>query len=148
MRWLTVVSVVLLAACSGTLPPGPMGQPLDMREYLPDTARSGTPDSTFRAQLKLGPDSTSVEMEWATFRHTTGRYVSTLSGRTLTPSRLDSVRIGNVSSLQNMGTKTEPIESGTVQLLWFKHTLLWHSSGAKNFGFDALGRRTIGRGTP
>jgi hypothetical protein len=140
-------SAVVFAACSGELQPGPIGQPLEMRQYLPDSLRSeaaAKPDSTFRQTIPVGPDSARVEIEWATFRHATGRYVSSVSARLTKSTKLDSLRLGNVSALKNSGTKTDPIESGNVQVLWYMHRITGRQSGAMNFGFDAVGRRTIG----
>lgn len=145
-RWV-FAPFVLLVACSGELRPGPVGQPLELRQYLPDSLRAesaGTPDSTYHQEIPVGPDSARVEMTWSTFRHTTGRYVSSISARLTTPAKYDSLSLGTVSALKNAGTKTAPVESGNIQVFWFRHTLLWHKSGAMNFGFDAGGRRTIG----
>ena len=145
-RWMPVL-VLLVTACSGQLSPGPVGQPLDLKQYLPDTLRAESaaiPDSTFSQEFTVGPDSARVELHWATFRHTTGRYVSSISGQLKSPVNYDSFRLANVSSLKAVGTKSEPVEAGTIQVLWFKHKLSLHSSGAINFGFDAAGSRTIG----
>lgn len=149
-RWM-LASAVLLTACSGQLQPGPLGQAVDMREYLPDSLRAQTdvkPDSTFRAQIVVGPDSAHVEIEWATFRLTTGRYFASISARLTATAKLDSLRLGNVSELINMGSKTDPLESAKIQVLWFKHVLWRHRSGATNFGFDAAGRRTVSPAAP
>ena len=146
MRRRMLASAVLLIACSGELQPGPMGKPLDMREYLPDSLRSQAavkPDTTFRAQIVVGPDSAQVEIEWAAFRLTSGRYLASVSARSLAPAKLDSLRLGAVSDLINVGSKTAPVESAKIEVRWFKHSLLRHRAGATIFGFDALGRRII-----
>ena len=145
-RLLLLASVVFFVACTGELQPGPTGHPVDMRQYLPDSLTKASqagakPDSSFRGSLKVGPDSAPVELEWATFRLTTGRYLASVSGRLLAPAKLDSIRLGAVSNLVNVGSKFDPIESATIEVYWFRHTLLWHRSGRASFGFDAAGNR-------
>ena len=148
MRRVSMAAVfALFAACTGQAPAGAIGQPIDLKPYLPDSLRApsaATPDSTYRQLIPVGPDSAQVEMAWSTFKHTTGRYVSSISAELKAPAKYDSLLLANVSSLKNSGTKEAPVEAGNVQVLWFRHTLLWHRSGAMNFGFDAAGRRTIG----
>ena len=141
------IVVALLTACTGQVAPGPIGRPLDMKQFLPDSLRpesAATPDSTFRQTIPVGPDSAQVEMVWKTFRHTTGRYVASISAELKGPAKFDSLLLANVSSLKNSGTKEAPVEAATVQVFWFRHTLLWHKAGAMNFGFDGAGGRTIG----
>jgi len=145
-RW-TLALTVAVAACSGRTEAGAIGQTLDLRQYLPDSLRSIAPsasDSTYRQQFAVGPDSARVEIMWKAFARNSGRYLSAVSAKLLAPAQYDSVRYGNISGLRNSGTKTSPIESASLQVAWFKHTMLWHQAGVMNFSFDGAGSRTIG----
>ena len=135
-----------LAACSGELQSAPIGKELDLRQYLPDTLRSaGTKvDSTYRQEMPVGPDSARVEMTWTTFPRDSGRFLSGVSARLVTPVKYDSLTLGNISDLKNAGTKTRPVASAKVQVGWFKRTFFIHRSGLMNFSFDASGSRSIG----
>jgi hypothetical protein len=74
MRKWTFVFAVALAACSGKMPPGPTGRPMELRKYLPDSLKTAPfpPDSSYRQEIVVGPDSARVELTWTTFRHGTG----------------------------------------------------------------------------
>ena len=139
-----------LVGCSGELQPSPIGRELDLRQYLPDTLRSRATavDSTFRQEMPVGPDSARVEMVWTTFQRDSGRFLSGVSARLVTPVRYDSLTLGNISELKNAGSKTRPVASAKVQVGWFKRTLLMHRSGVMNFSFDAGGSRSIGPAAP
>ncbi len=147
MRVWIVASVVVVGACSGRTEAGPLGRPLELRQYLPDSLRSavgsGT-DSTFQQEIPVGPDSARVDLVWKAFQHGSGRYLSSVSGRLAAPAPYDSVILGNISGLKNAGTKSDPIESAKVQVAWFKRGPFGHKAGLMNFEFDAAGRRTIG----
>ena len=145
-----VILVTALAACRGQTQPGPIGKPLELRQYLPDSLRSATSsaDSTFRQEIPVGPDSARVELVWNTFQHDSGRFLAELSARLVAPVRYDSLTLGNISGLQNVGTKTRPIESANVQVGWFRRAGLGHESGVMNFGFGGDGRRMIGPPAP
>ena len=147
MRGWILAFAVVVTACSGRREAGPIGRPLDMRQYLPDSLRSvvasGT-DSTFRQEIPVGPDSARVEMTWTAFQHGSGRYLSTISARLVAPVQYDSLVLGNISELKNSGTKSEPFESAKAQVAWFKRGIFGRKAGVMNFGFDAAGRRTIG----
>ena len=147
MRGWVLALAIVVTACSGRTEAGPIGRPLDMRQYLPDSLRSavasGT-DSTFRQEIRVGPDSARVEMSWTAFQHGSGRYLATVSARLVTPVQYDSLVLGNISDLKNSGTKSGPIESAKAQVAWFKRGIFGRKAGVMNFGFDAAGRRTIG----
>src|SRR5881394_2800371 len=84
-----VLLLLVLSACSSHTPAGPIGAPMDLRPYLPDSLRSAAPsagDSTFRQVIRVGPDSAQVEVTWAAFHAGAGRYLSSFSGRLLSPA--------------------------------------------------------------
>lgn len=145
MRTLCVVLVAALAACSNQMKPGAIGETVDLRQYLPDTLQTVafSPESTFRQMIVVGPDSARVELTWTTFRHGPGRYLANVSARLLAPVPYDSLSLGQVSELENVGSKFEPSESAKIGVAWFKKTLLVHRAGLTPFVFDAQGRRTI-----
>ena len=143
MRKWTFVFAVALAACSGKMPPGPTGRPMELRKYLPDSLKTAPfpPDSTYRQEIVVGPDSARVELTWTTFRHGTGWYLSSISARLVQPVRYDSLTLGEVSELTNIGSKPQPIESAKIGVLWFKTRFFAHTSGVTPFAFGANGRR-------
>lgn len=145
MRKWTIVLAAGLAACSGNMKPGPIGQTLDLRQYLPDTLRTPAtpPDTTYQDEIVVGPDSARVELTWTAFRHGPGRFVATVSARLLQPVHYDSISIGQVSELKNVGTKFEPVESAKIGIGWYKKKLFVHRSGVTPFRFDANGARTV-----
>jgi hypothetical protein len=147
MRACMAILGVALAACSGRMEPGPIGQPLDLRQYLPDSLRLGTPgvvDSTYRHQISVGPDSARVELSWTAFQHGSGRYLATIAARLLAEARYDSLKLVDPSDLQNSGSKWEADESAKVRVVWFKKGPLGVKSGAVKFWFSATGKRLFG----
>ena len=149
-RW-TLALATVLAACTGQLELGPIGQPLDLRQYLPDSLRTPTAtttDSIFRQEIRVGPDTARVELTWTTFQHGSGRYLSEISARLLAPVRYDGLTLGNVSELRNAGTKFQIVESATVQVGWSKRSIFGRKAGATGFSFNAGGGRTIGLPVP
>ncbi|MGE5101382.1 MAG: hypothetical protein ACM3SX_15445 [Deltaproteobacteria bacterium] len=147
MRRRILSLAVVLAACSGQREAGAIGQTLDLRQYLPDSLRSASTaaaDSTFRQEIRVGPDSAQVELVWTTFQHDSGRFLSSVAARLIAPVRYDSLTLGNPSNLRNTGTKTRVIASANAQVGWFKRTFFVHRAGVMNFAVDAAGRRTIG----
>jgi len=146
MRQWTIALAAALAACSSQTKPGTIGQSFDLRQYLPDTLRSTVQpaESTFRQEIPVGPNSAKVELTWTTFRHGSGRYLATISARLLEATPYDSLTLGAVSELANVGSKFEPTESAKIGVGWFKKTLFVHRSGLTPFEFDAQGRRTVG----
>ncbi|HEX8946345.1 MAG TPA: hypothetical protein VF785_24620 [Gemmatimonadaceae bacterium] len=144
MRRLMIALGAALAACSSQMTPGRVGQTVDLRQYLPDTLRLSVQpaDSTFRQEIPVGPNSAKVELTWTTFHHGSGRYLATISARLLEPTKYDSLNLGAVSALANVGSKFEPTESAQIGVAWFKKTLFVHQSGLTPFEFDAQGRRT------
>lgn len=145
MRSRTVALLGLtLLACSGRTDAGPIGQPIDLRRYLPDSLRTGTgADSTFRQKVPIGPEKAPVEMVWTTFQRDSGRYLATVAAQLPAPAPYDSIKVGEVSSLQNVGSKFVPIEGGKVRVRWFGRRLFRRVQGSTTFGFDASGRHTI-----
>ena len=138
MRFTLFILALFASACSKpTTNPGPIGQPVNLRQYLPDSLRSGPTeaDSTFRQQVHVGPDSANVEMEWATFRHTSGRYLNKISAKLVSAAPYDSLVLGTVSDLRNAGSKSQPVESGRIKVAWFRG----RKSGEMSFDFDAAG---------
>jgi hypothetical protein len=118
-----------------------------MRQYLPDSLKTTTnaaADSTYRQEMRVGPDSARVEMEWTAFQHGTSRLLARLSARLLAPVQYDSLKLGAISGLQNTGTKTNAVESANIQVAWFKRSPVGHKTGVMNFTFDAAGVRTVG----
>ncbi|HSQ31278.1 MAG TPA: hypothetical protein VLN49_15565, partial [Gemmatimonadaceae bacterium] len=100
-------------------------------------------DSTFQQEVAVGPNKARVELTWITFRHGSGRYLASVSARLVDPVRYDSLVIGPVSELRNVGTKFDPSESAKLSVDWFKKTFFVHRSGVTPFQFDAQGRRTV-----
>src|SRR6478672_7216831 len=108
-----------LLACSGRTEAGPIGQPIDLRRYLPDSLRTSTGhDSTFRQEVPIGPESAPVEMVWTTFQRDSGRYLAGVTAQLRAPAPYDSITVGNVSSLRNVGTKFVPVEGAKVRVSW------------------------------
>ena len=140
-----IVLAAGLAACSGQMTPGPVGKAVDLREYLPDTLRTPEvpPDTTYRAEIVVGPDSAHVELAWAAFRRGPSRLLANVSARLIKPVRYDSITLGRVSELINVASKFEPVESARIEVGWYKKKLFVHRSGVTPFRFDANGRRTI-----
>ena len=145
MRYSTIVLAAGLAACSGELKPGPVGHAVDMLQYLPDTLRTPSipPDTTFKQEIVVGPDSARVELTWTRFRRGPGLYLASISARLLQPVRYDSISLGEVSELQNTSTKFRPTESARIAVGWYKKRFLVHRSGVTPFRFDAGGRRIV-----
>jgi hypothetical protein len=143
-KWILPFAIVL-GACSGQLPPGPAGKPMELRQYLPDSLRTGpvTPDSTFKHEIVVGPDSARVELTWTTFKHGTGLFLSNVSARLVQPVRYDSLTLYDVSELKNIGSKVQTIESAKVRVAWYKTRFFSHSSGVTPFDFGANGRRVV-----
>ena len=141
---IAVVLCLALLACSGRTEAGPIGQPLDLRQYLPDSLRTSTgTDSTYRKQLKVGPDSAPVEMTWTTFRRDSGHYLGTVAAQLLARAPYDSITVGGVSSVRNVGTKFVPTEGAKVRVSWFGSRFFRPIRGSTTFGFDGVGRHTI-----
>lgn len=140
--WFAALAVAL-AACSGQKEAGPIGQTIDLRQYLPDSLRAialTASDSTFHRQIRVGPDSAPVDLVWTRFRHGPGRYLGTVGAQLLAPVHYDSLTIGKLSHLGNVGTKDTVIASATVRVEWFKTTLFVHRAGGVDFGFTGRGR--------
>ena len=151
MRSWTLVLATVLAACTGQTKAGPIGQPLELRQYLPDSLRSPTAtiaDSIFRQEIRVGPDTARVELTWTAFQHGPGRYLSEVSARLVAPVSYSGLTLGNVSQLRNSGTKFQSVESATVQVGWSKRSLFGRKTGAMAFSVDAGGGRTIGLPVP
>ena len=144
MRKWTVVLAAGLAACSGKMPPGPIGKALDLRQYLPDTLRTSParPDTTYRAEIIVGPDSAHVELTWTVFRHGPGRFLESVSARLVQPVHYDSITVGQVSELKNVASKFEPVESAKIEVNWYKKRFFVHRAGVTPFRFDANGTKT------
>jgi len=141
---ITAVLGLALLACTARTDAGPIGQALDLRQYLPDSLRTNAgDDSTFRKQMRLGSDSAPVEMTWTTFRHGSGQYLGTVTARLVAAARYDSLTVGEVSSLRNVGTKFVPTEGAKVRVSWFGRRFFRPVHGSTTFGFDAAGRHTI-----
>jgi hypothetical protein len=66
--------------------------------------------------------------------------LASVTGRLLEAAPYDSITLGAVSDLRNVGSKFEQIESGKIQVRWFKSSFMRHSSGASGFTFDAEGK--------
>ena len=145
MRKWSLAFAVVLAACSGELAPGPAGKPIELRQYLPDSLRTGPaePDSTYKHEIVVGPDSARVELTWNTFRHGTGLFLSNVSARLVQPVHYDSVTLYDVSDLKNIGSKVATIESAKVRIAWYKTRFFSHKSGATPFDFGANGKRVV-----
>jgi len=143
MRKPALAGLAFLAACYGSTPAGPIGQELDLRAYLPDSLRSlasTQADTTFRRQIKVGPDSVPVEISWTSFHHGPGRFLGVVNGKLLRPARYDSLRFGNPSNLGNDGTKDTINATATVQVDWFRRVLLFNRHGSASFRFNARGQ--------
>jgi hypothetical protein len=144
MRTIAAATIILglaITACSGKAAPGPLGSPVDLRRALPDSLRSETaPDSVYHQRIAVGPDSARVELSWTTFQHGSGRYLASVSGRLLAVAPYDSLTLGAVSDLRNVGSKFEHVESGKIQVRWFKSAFMRDTSGTIGFTFDGLGR--------
>lgn len=145
MRSLSTLAVAFaLVACSGRTDPGPIGAPVELRQYLPaDLQPITSTDSTFRWRISIGPDSAQVEMTWTTFRHDSGHYLNNVIAKLLLPVPYDSIRLGQVSDVRNAGSKFVPAESAKLRMRWFKTSFLRHSSGEADFEFDAIGRHSV-----
>jgi len=142
MRSLMLSLALGLMACSGSKSPGPIGRPLDLRQYLPDSLKTGVvPDSAFRHQLRVGPDSALVEVTWTPLRNGPSRLLGEVSARLVEPVKYDSLTIGDIANLKNVGTKTDPVESASMKIRWFKTWLTRPRTGVADFEFDAKGRR-------
>jgi hypothetical protein len=133
-----------LLACSGRTEAGPVGQSIDLRRFLPDSLRTSTGgDSTFRKEMPVGPEGAPVEMVWTTFQRDSGRYLASVAAQLQAPAPYDSLTMGEVSNLRNVGTKFVPVEGAKVRVSWFGRRLFRHIQGSTTFGFDAAGRHTI-----
>lgn len=144
MRSLTLSLAFALMACSRSKSPGPIGRPLDLRQYLPDSLKAGVvPDSAFRHQLRVGPDSALVEVTWTLLRNGPSRLLGEVSARLVEPVKYDSLTIGDIGDLKNVGTKTDPVESANMKITWFKTWLARSKRGITDFQFDAKGRRMV-----
>ena len=144
MRSLTLSLAFALVACSRSKAPGPIGQPLDLRQYLPDSLKAGVvPDSAFRHHLRVGPDSALVEVTWTSLRNGPSRLLGEVRARLVEPVKYDSLTIGGIGDLKNVGTKTDPVESATMKITWFKTWFTRRRTGAADFEFDARGRRMV-----
>lgn len=144
--WMMVLAVVV-SACAGTTPAGPIGQPMELRLYLPDSLRVNTAaaaDSTFHRQIRVGPDSALVELTWTAFQHGTGRYLGTIAGRLLASAPYDSLTLRDVTELKNSGSRWVPVESAKIRVAWFKKRLFGRKSGATTFWFTAAGMNVVG----
>ncbi len=144
--WMIVLPFVV-SACAGTTPAGPIGQPMELRQYLPDSLRASTAsggDSTFHRQIRVGPDSALVELTWTAFQHGTGRYLGTIAGRLLANARYDSLTLRDVTELKNSGSRWVPVESAKIRVAWFKKRLFGRKSGATTFWFTAAGMNVVG----
>ena len=137
----TMALGLAITACTGSAAPGPLGSPVDLRRSLPDSLRSETaPDSVYHQRIAVGPDRAPVELSLTTFRHGSGRYLASVAGRLLATAPYDSITLGKVSDLRNVGSQFEEIESGRIQVRWFKSSFMRHTAGTSGFTFDALGR--------
>jgi hypothetical protein len=145
MRISALSLIAMLAGCS-RMDSGPIGPPLNLRQYLPDSLRSATVpagDSTFRQQILLGPGNARVEVTWTAFRHGDGRYLSTVSASLIARASYDSITLGALSDLRNVGSKFQPIESATVKIGWFRKALLGQRAAVTDFQFGADGRHFV-----
>ena len=140
----TVALTAIVAGCSGgQTQPGAIGQPLDLRQYLPDTLRglmSNPLDTSFTRQIKVGPDSAPVEITWTAFTHGPSRYLGTVSSKLLRAVPYDSLRFGNPTNLSNDGTKDSINATATVRIDWFKRVPFSKQSGSASFKFNARGQ--------
>lgn len=147
MRPHTALAFLALAACSGRTEPGPIGAPLELRQYLPDslrTATSTTVDSTYRRLIRVGPDSARVELSWTAYEHGSGRFLGTIAGRLLDRAPYDSLALRDLSNLKNEGSKLVQVEGARMRVAWFKKGIFGHRTGAVNFWFNAGGRSIVG----
>ena len=136
---------VAAAAC-GKTEPGPIGS-VELRHYLPEqlrTSNPGTHDSTYRATIRVGPDSAPVEMAWTVFQHDSGRFLGSIAARLEKRVPYDSLVLGGVSRLDNRGTKWAALESGNIDIVWYKKRLLWTRGGKTTFLFTAGGKGVAG----
>lgn len=141
-RW-TLSLALALMACSGTKNPGPVGQ-LDLREYLPPEFKTGgVPDTAYHVRFKLGPDSALIDVSWTPLQNGKARLLGDIKAELVEPVKYDSLRIGEIGNLINIGTKDEPVESATMKIRWFKTWLTRPRAGVTNFQFDAKGRRAV-----
>ena len=142
MRSRVFVGLVFVAACHGRTPAGQIGEPLDLRAFLPDTLKqlvSSESDTSFSRRIKVGPDSVPVQITWTSFRHGPGRYLGTVSGKLMEPAPYDSMRVGSPSNLANDGTKDTVNATATIQVDWFKRFLMLNRRGTVAFRFNARG---------
>lgn len=142
-----VLAAAALAACSGHTGAGPVGRAIDLRQYLPDTLRTNTSEaaeSTFTQRIPVGPDNAPVELTWTSYRHGPGRYVGRIEARLMSAVPYDSLTLGGLSDLANIGSKWAPEASAKIRVGWFKRGLIGRRSGEVDFTFDAGGRRAIG----
>lgn len=151
MRLLPLMMAVAVAACSGTTKAGPIGQPINLRSYLPDSLQTKEPggtDSSFRQKMIAGPDSAQVELSWTSYRHGSGQYLADVRGQLLADVRYDSLRLVDVSDLENRGSKAAADESARIRVRWWKRGLTGMKTGAMNFQFTATGHSLVGPPEP
>jgi hypothetical protein len=143
-RWTFSLAVAVMA-CSGTKKPGPLGQPIDLRDYLPPELKTGgvSVDTAYHQRLKVGPDSALIEVTWTPLQNGKARLLGEVKAELLEPVKYDSLRIGEIGNLINIGSKMEPVESAALKVRWFKTWFTRPRAGYTDFQFDAKGRRMI-----
>ena len=139
-----ILPCLALLACGGSEQLRPIGENIDLRHFLPDSLQFITPaagDTVFHRRLTVGPDSARVEVRWQSAQHGGGRYLTALSALVVGASPYDSLTVGDVADLVNVGSKTKPIESAKVRIGWFKSG---GRAGRVDFTFDATGKHLVG----
>jgi hypothetical protein len=79
-------------------------------------------------------------MTWTVFQHDSGRFLGSIAARLEKRVPYDSVVLGRVSRLDNRGTKWAALESGNIDIVWYKKRLLWTRGGKTTFLFTAGGK--------
>jgi len=129
------------------MPAGPIGPPVDLRKFLPDSLRASTApgsDTTFHQQMRVGPDSAPVELTWTAYQHGSGHYLATISGRLLADAQYDSLALQDVSDLENRGSKSVVDEAARIRVAWWKKSGVGTTTGMKSFWFTASGKSLVG----
>ena len=110
--------------CGGEVKPGPIGELIDLRAFLPDSLRttssSGRLVTPHHDTVMVGPDSVSVEIEWRSFEAGGGKYLLSAGARLLAPVKYDSMAFEKSGDPNNAGTHAVPIEAASFLVHWFK----------------------------
>jgi hypothetical protein len=83
-------------------------------------------------------------MAWTAFQHDSGRFLGSIAARLERRVPYDSLVLGTVSRLDNRGTKWAALESGNIDIFWYKKRLLWTRGGKTAFFFTAAGKSAAG----